>query len=247
MSGGKPTLSSRVLGLKFMQRAREKEVKAAAVEAAEEHDAEVRGGRGAVQRASGRAIVAACCCCVPPPGSTHPPTFSLSSLHTTHQAHWVVEGARTRCVVIAEGDPPAWEPAPGGGAGGRLSFGGCNPSAEQLAADAEVAAAAAAAEAANPDGKAVTDEAMAAALRKQKGGGKATAAPAAEQQQQRQQQQRKDRRDSGGKQGRHDSGSKRARHDDGGGSSGKKQRRGPTNGEGDDWGSGGKKPRARYF
>ena len=42
MSGGKPALSSRVMGLKFMQRGREKVEKAAAEAAAEEREAEVR-------------------------------------------------------------------------------------------------------------------------------------------------------------------------------------------------------------
>lgn len=82
------------------------------------------------------------------------------------QAHWVAEGARTRCVVLAEGDPPPSEAA-GSGAAGRLSFGGFNSGTEQLVADAAAAQAAAAAEAENPDGKAVSDEAMAATLRQQ--------------------------------------------------------------------------------
>ena len=41
-AAAKPALSSRLLGLKFMQRSREKEQRAAAEEAAEERDAEVR-------------------------------------------------------------------------------------------------------------------------------------------------------------------------------------------------------------
>ncbi|PRW33666.1 peptidase S8 [Chlorella sorokiniana] len=116
MSGGKPVLSSRVMGLKFMQRGREKEQKAAAEEAAEEREAE---------------------------------------------AHWVVEGARTRCVVLAEGDPPPLEAA----GGGRISFGGFNTEAEERRKGAEAAEALAAAEQ-NPEGVVITDEGMAAALRK---------------------------------------------------------------------------------
>ena len=46
MSGGKPVLSSRVMGLKFMQRGREKEEKKAAEAAAEEREAEVRAAVG---------------------------------------------------------------------------------------------------------------------------------------------------------------------------------------------------------
>lgn len=83
------------------------------------------------------------------------------------QAHWVVEGARTRCVVLAEGDPPPCA----SGAGGRLSFGGFSRETEALQAgesEREKADAAAAAEAANPDGKAVSDAAMAASLQQKK-------------------------------------------------------------------------------
>ena len=45
MSGGKPVLSSRVMGLKFMQRGREKEEKAAAEAVAEEREAEASGAK----------------------------------------------------------------------------------------------------------------------------------------------------------------------------------------------------------
>ncbi|KAL4437835.1 hypothetical protein ABPG77_005747 [Micractinium sp. CCAP 211/92] len=171
----KPVLSSRLMGLKFMQRAAEKEKKAKATEAAEQRDAE---------------------------------------------AHWVVEGARTRCVVLAEGDPPPSEAA-GSGAAGRLSFGGFNSGTEQLVADAAAAQAAAAAEAENPDGKAVSDEAMAATLRQQgRQSGDGQRGHQRGQQQQRQGQ-------SGGKH-RRDEGDR-----DGGGHRGK--------------GGGNKRARARYF
>lgn len=80
------------------------------------------------------------------------------------QAHWVVEGARTRCMVLTEGDPP---PAVSTG-GGRISFGGFNAEAEQRRQADEAAQALAAAEA-NPEGVVITDEGMAAALRKKRG------------------------------------------------------------------------------
>ncbi|KAI7836577.1 hypothetical protein COHA_009594 [Chlorella ohadii] len=104
------------MGLKFMQRGREKEEKKAAEAAAEEREAE---------------------------------------------AHWVVEGARTRCVVLAEGDPPPAEAADGG----RISFGGFNAESEERRRAAEAAEALAAAED-NPEGVVITDEGMAAALQK---------------------------------------------------------------------------------
>ena len=78
----------------------------------------------------------------------------------------MVEGARTRCVVLAEGDPPPCS----SGALGRLSFGGFNRSTEAGAATAAAGEAAAAAEAEAPDGKVVSDEAMAASLARGKGG-----------------------------------------------------------------------------
>jgi hypothetical protein len=87
------------------------------------------------------------------------------------QAHWVVEGARTRCVVIAEGDPP-----PSGSAAGRLSFGGFGELANKKLKDEERQAAAAASEA-NNTGTSISDEAMATSLTK------------AQRQQQQQQQQ----------------------------------------------------------
>lgn len=50
----KPALSSRLMGLKFMQRAQEKEKKAEAQEAAEQRDAEV--GAGLVRGVAGWAV-----------------------------------------------------------------------------------------------------------------------------------------------------------------------------------------------
>lgn len=101
-------------------------------------------------------------CRLPSPTSrcrqlTHPP------IQPTHlpQAHWVVEGARTRCVVLAEGDPPPAEAADGG----RISFGGFNAESEERRRAAEAAEALAAAED-NPEGVVITDEGMAAALQK---------------------------------------------------------------------------------
>ncbi|KAL4419729.1 hypothetical protein ABPG75_006827 [Micractinium tetrahymenae] len=178
----KPVLSSRLMGLKFMQRAAEKEKKAEVAEAAEQRDAE---------------------------------------------AHWVVEGARTRCVVLAEGDPPPSEAeaAGGSGAAGRLSFGGFNAGTEQLVADATAAQAAAAAEAGNPGGKAVSDEAMAATLRRQ-----------GRQPGDKQRGHKHEQQQGGQRQGK--SGGKHRRDDD-------QQDGGGHRGGGR--GGSGKRPRARYF
>ncbi|GAB4815999.1 hypothetical protein N2152v2_003045 [Parachlorella kessleri] len=75
------------------------------------------------------------------------------------EAHWVVEGSRTRCIVLAEGDPYS-------STLGRVSFKGFNPETERLQQEAEQREArrAAAAAAADPEGKSVSDEAMAAEL-----------------------------------------------------------------------------------
>lgn len=73
------------------------------------------------------------------------------------QAHWVLESAQSRCVVVVEGDPIS-------SGTGRLSFNKFNPETEKLQQEAEErqqrAAAAAVGES---EGKAVSDEAMAAA------------------------------------------------------------------------------------
>ncbi len=67
----------------------------------------------------------------------------------------MVEGAQTRCVVIAERDPC-------GAALGRVSFHGFNPETERLQQEIEEREARQAAAAADPEGKAISDEALAA-------------------------------------------------------------------------------------
>ena len=224
----KPLLSGRLLGLKFMQRAQERVERAEAQDAAEERDAEVRRR---------------CRCCCRHSRCRHRARGAVSAFphspghRLVPQAHWVVEGARSRCVVIAEGDPPPCA----SGAAGRLSFCGFNADTEQLQADEaskEAAAAAAAAEAANPDGKTVTDEAMASSLRRQqkqqqRGGGSGGSGQHDGQQQEQHQHHRKKH---GGQQ----------RHGDGG--SGKKKRRGREGGdEGGEPLRGKSRQKARYF
>lgn len=142
------------------------------------------------------------------------------------QAHWVVEGARTRCVVLAEGDPPPSEAA-GGGAAGRLSFGGFNAGTEQLVAEATATQEAAAAEAVHPGGKAVSDEAMAATLRRQ--GRQPTDGQRGQKHGQQQHRQQDGQRQSKG-------GGKHKREGDERGSGGQRGK-----------GGGGKRARARYF
>ncbi len=69
-----------------------------------------------------------------------------------------MESARSRCVVVAEGDPV-------GGSLGRLSFKGFNPDTEKLQQEVEAREARQAAVAAGEDpeeGKAISDEALAA-------------------------------------------------------------------------------------
>ena len=225
----KPLLSGRLLGLKFMQRAQEKVEKAEAQDAAEERDAEVRRPAAAAAAATAARRRSHCDCFCLPSLAWPPPSVP--------QAHWVVEGARSRCVVIAEGDPPPCA----SGAAGRLSFRGFNTDTEQLQADEaskEAASAAAAAEAANPDGKTVTDEAMASSLRRQqkqqqRGGGSGGSGQHDGQQQEQHQHHRKKH---GGQQ----------RHGDGG--SGKKKRRGREGGdEGGEPLRGKSRQKARYF
>lgn len=155
----KPLLSSRLMGLKFMQRAKEKEVKQQKEEEVQEQEAEV----SPVQRA--RQMLPEFW------RGKRGPAMSMSLIGSRLgllQAQWVIEGARTRCIVIAEGDPP---PSTSGGAVGRMSFGGYSAVADPIqttAANSERQAATGAAEAANPGGKSVSDEAMAASLSKQK-------------------------------------------------------------------------------
>ena len=120
------------------------------------------------------------------------------------QAHWVVEGAQSRCIVVTEGDPLPSATV------GRMSFRGFNPATERLAPEAlkGTAAGAAEAEAGDGGGVSVSDADMAAhvAPRNQQqqeqqinSGGKrkgqhgepeANGAGREEQQQQQQQQQR---------------------------------------------------------
>lgn len=130
-----------------------------------------------------------------PPATPTPPLTLALTPRLPPQAHWVVEGARTRCVVLAEGDPA---PCEGSAPSGRMSFGGFSPSAEQAQQEDEAAAALAEAEAANPDGKAVSDAAMAASLQRQQGG------------------KSKKQRHGGGDGGGRHSGGKRRGRDDGG-------------------------------
>ncbi len=66
----------------------------------------------------------------------------------------MVDGAQTRCIVVAEGDPRA-------AAVGRLSFRGFNPEAERLQREADARVAAQAAAADDPEGKSISDEALA--------------------------------------------------------------------------------------
>lgn len=182
-------------------------------EQAQQEDAEVREATPAraAARRQGRGV-RVCSWALPRP-HTHCPSL---------QAHWVVEGARTRCVVIAEGDPPPGGGASSVGAVGRMSF-GFNAQTDQLqaeAAEGERQATAAAAEAANPGGKSVSDEGMAVSLGQQR--------------QQRPDGQQQQRGHHHKKHGQHGDGSQR----------GKKQRR---SGEGDERDGLPKKTRGRYF
>ena len=89
---------------------------------------------------------------------TGPQVFcsQLTIASMTLQAQWVVDGSRTRCIVLAEGDPCS-------STLGRVSFKGFNPETERLQQEAEQREARRAAAAATDlEGKSVSDEAMAA-------------------------------------------------------------------------------------
>ena len=142
-----PALSSRLKGLRFMQRAQHKAQKQQEEQQADRNDAEVRGGPRP-PRAGGVAVTSR------PPR----PRICLTAIVCMPQAHWVAEGARTQCVVIAEGDPQPGDVA----AGGRMRF--LAPGSEQQAAVAETGGGE------GPDGckggVSVSDEAMAASLKR---------------------------------------------------------------------------------
>jgi hypothetical protein len=147
------------MGLKFMQKAQQTVQKQQEEEQVKQEDAEV-GGTAAETLAFPSARV---------------PSFSCHPMHLL-QAHWVVEGAQTRCVVITEGDPLPSDD--GGLAVGRLSFGYSDSKHQASLAATEGTRP----EASGPDaggdqaaGASVSDEAMAAALqrkgRQQQAGG----------------------------------------------------------------------------